>query len=88
MYVVVMVSPEVASAIRSGLDEGVAGAIRTTLQTSGHSELKPMAGPGESLSEIFWIEVPDWESGRSVAERLRAFDGVEAAYVKPVDEMP
>jgi len=53
-------------------------------------ELQPVH-PGEVdplLAPYYMIEVPDRDTAEKVIERLSRFDVVEAAYVKPEEQLP
>jgi len=52
--------------------------------------LRPMH-PGatdRTLASYFVADVPDMATGERIASRLRRSRGVQAAYVKPDDELP
>ncbi|MGH9902135.1 MAG: hypothetical protein ACRD68_10050, partial [Pyrinomonadaceae bacterium] len=53
-------------------------------------ELRPLDAGADSpaLSRYFTVEVPNREAAERVVARLRRCGAVEAAYLKPPDEMP
>jgi hypothetical protein len=73
-------SPEIASATRAVLDAAAELDVR----------LEPMH-PGQThplLAPYFTVEVPDNEASQRVIDRLSQFAIVEAAYVKPDEQLP
>lgn len=52
--------------------------------------LEPMHEGAEEpeLQTYFTVEVPDAQTAERIAERLRACAAIEAAYLKPTDELP
>lgn len=41
-----------------------------------------------NLQSYFTVEVPDYATAQRVTDRLRQSGAIEAAYVKPPDELP
>jgi uncharacterized protein with GYD domain len=53
-------------------------------------ELKPM-NPGVTdpdMASYFFVEVPDAATAERVISRLSSCSAIEAAYLKPADELP
>lgn len=94
MRIELQLNVEAASVIRArahsvGGDHSAAERLVTMLTALG-LDLQPVH-PGTvplTLAPFFSIEVPDEAAARRVVDRLRAMEGVEAAYLRPDNELP
>ena len=90
MQVVIQVSADVARALhqlRPPTKESEA--LQRTVEANGLT-LKPIH-PGTkdpNLQTYFMVEVQDPEKAQELVDRLQKLSGIEAAYVKPPDELP
>lgn len=88
--VTVQVSADVARALRqqrpaTAESESLLSMIETfglTIEPMHHDTDDP------SLQSYFIVEAPDHATAQGVMDRLRQSEAVEAAYVKPPDELP
>ena len=90
MQVIIQVSPDLASALHKRVSPTIESKeLLSFIQASGLT-LKPMHPDTEDLTLLnyFVVEVPDQATAQRVVEHLQQFAGVEAAYVKPPDELP
>jgi hypothetical protein len=90
MYVTIQLRQDVAIALQQRqINTPAAQELFKTAQELG-VELKPMhPGARDSyLAPYFTAEVPNSATAERVINRLRNCEAVEAAYVKPADEMP
>lgn len=89
--IVVAVSPDVASMLHRG---DAAGSIEATTLLDLVSRLGGVLRPQHprvddpSLARWFLLEGPDDARAAQTAEALRDHPAVEAAYVKPSEELP
>jgi hypothetical protein len=90
VQVTVQVSPRAAKGLRdpaSATPE--AEELRGRVEQLGLSLQEMHPGTEDpALAEFLIIEVPDPQTGERVATALRDCPGVEAAYMKPSDELP
>jgi hypothetical protein len=61
--------------------------ISEMVRSATGTVLHQMSSAG-SLRNFFWVDAPDVEMAGRLVERLRELRGVEAAYVKPPDDVP
>ena len=90
MQVIIQVSADVAGALHQKSPSTVESqAIVGALEEAGLI-LEPMHPNTDdpTLQSFFIVEVHDQETAQQVIDRLQSLDGIEAAYVKPPDEMP
>ncbi len=94
MKIEIQLNVDTASAIRARTHSigsgGTAAERLATALTALGLELQPVH-PGSvhpTLAPFFSIEVPDEAAARRVVDRLRAMEGVEAAYLRPDNELP
>ncbi|HEX2080049.1 MAG TPA: hypothetical protein VHG08_20185 [Longimicrobium sp.] len=90
MRITLVLRPDVAEELRS--PRPAPGAARALLETAGAMgvALRP-THPGATdalLVPFYHAEVPDPTAAGQVLERLRAAEGVEAAYLKPPEALP
>ncbi|MFC1982526.1 hypothetical protein ACFLV5_01890 [Chloroflexota bacterium] len=90
MQVIVQVSSDLAGALRHQTQPTAASEqISRIVKTYGRT-LEPMHTNTDSLNlqSYFTIEVPDNATAQSIISHLQQATGIEAAYVKPPDELP
>lgn len=90
MQVIVQVSADVARALhRGGPPTANSEALLRMMETLGLT-LQPMhpATHDPYLQSYLTVEVPDDATAQQVIDRLQQAATVEAAYVKPPDELP
>lgn len=90
MQVVIQVSADVARALHQlGPPTKESEALRRTVETSGLT-LKPIHPGTEdpNLQTYFIVEVQDPAAAQELVDRLQKLAGIEAAYIKPPDELP
>ena len=90
MQVAVQLRPDVAESFHDvAAPNAAAAALRAAVAARG-LRLEPMHPQVDdpSLGRFFFITAPDPLAAHTIADVLRALDGVEAAYVKPPDEAP
>lgn len=90
MQVIVQVSADIARALHQLIpptdeSEQLLRIVRTCART-----LEPMHRDTDNpnLQSYFTVEVPDRATAELTIDRLRQITGIEAAYVKPSDELP
>jgi hypothetical protein len=90
MQVTVKIRPQYSEALHDVAAAGPAiGELLQIVEERGLS-LEP-EHPGETdplLTPYFRVEVPDEAAAEDVSAALRTSEAVEAAYVKPADELP
>ncbi len=89
MYVTIRIRPDCVVAVRErkAANPGVSDVLRTIEALAG--SLHPLH-PGiddARLASYFQVDVPDKRTAEQLASTLRANPVVEAAYVKPREEM-
>ena len=90
MQVIVQVSASAARKLnQQGPPTAEIEALLKTIETFSLT-LQPMHRDTEdpNLQRYFIVEVPDQATAQRVMERLQQSEAVEAAYVKPRDELP
>ena len=93
MQLIVQLRPELAAELHTELDERecseATSALRVAVQSAGCrlSALHPGASDLHLLT-YFQIETANRQTAELLQRRLAACEGVEAAYVKPTDEIP
>lgn len=90
MQVTVQVSANVARTLHQrGPPTAESEALLRTIETFGLA-LEPMHRDTDdpNLQSYFIVEVPDHATAQCVMDRLQQSETVEAAYVKPPDELP
>ena len=90
MQVTVQVSADVACALgQRGPPTADSEVLSRMMKTFGLT-LQPMhAGTDDpNLQSYFTVEVPDHATSQRVLNRLQQAAAIEAAYVKPPDELP
>jgi len=97
MRVIVQLQENAAMELQQGHQHGLSAAAEES-ETKALSdaaaelgvELQPLH-PGQThplLASYFTADVPDRETAEKVVNRLSQFNMVEAAYLKPDDELP
>ena len=89
MQVTVKTLAGAARALRQGPPTAESETILRVIEAFGLT-LEPMHRDTDnpSLQSYFVLEVPDDATAQRVMDRLRQSEAVEAAYVKPPDELP
>ena len=93
MRVIVQLQEDAAKDLQQGLTEPTAKPETKELIDKANelgAQLEPLH-PGQThpmLTSYFTVEVPDREAAEKVIDRLSQFKIVEAAYLKPDDELP
>lgn len=90
MQVTVQVPPDVARTLHQrGPPTAKSQALLGVIEGFGFT-LEPMHLDTDDpkLQSYFLIDVPDHATARRVIDRLKQSEAVEAAYVKPPDELP
>jgi hypothetical protein len=90
MQVVVQVSANVARALNQrGPPTAEAEALSKAIETFGLT-MEPMHRTTDdpNLQKYFIVEVPGQAAAQRVMDRLQQSEAVEAAYVKPHNELP
>jgi hypothetical protein len=90
MQVVIQVSADMARALRQRSPPPVdAKALLRTVDSFG-LKLEPMHPDTDdpNLQVYFKVEVKDQAAAQQLIEQLQKLAGIEAAYVKPPDELP
>ncbi len=90
MNVIIKLQTDAALAIGKKLppNDKVAEILATAKEAG--VELKPLH-PGvrdQSLMTYYYVDVPPYSNAEDIASRFRACKAVEAAYIKPPDELP
>ncbi len=77
-----------ATSVHSGFPSPPAKAIADAVQAHG-MVLRPMH-PGATGSQATWfvVDVPNPVQAQEMLEAIRSLDAVDAAYLKPRDELP
>jgi len=90
MQVTVQVTEDVARALRgeNGSSRDLAP-LKSVLDVCG-GQLKPLHEHthDRELQTYYTMELPEDDRAKAIVDRLRATAGIEAAYVKPPDELP
>ena len=90
MQVVIQVSPDIARALHQRSPPiGESETLLRTIETFG-LKLEPMHPDTNDpdLQSYFKVEVKDQATAQRLIEQLQKLAGIEAAYVKPPDELP
>jgi glutamine synthetase adenylyltransferase len=89
MFITVKMAPDVAQAMTSGLKHRDVEPIIQAAHDE-QTELIPVAPASESseLASYFSARVADADAARRLVRRLQQLRGVDAAFVKPIDEPP
>lgn len=90
MYVTIQLQPEAALALQGR--RRATTASRELLKTTRDLDvtLKPMHPDTDdpNLASYFMVELPDAATAERVIARLQNCKAIEAAYMKPPDELP
>ena len=90
MQLIVQLRPDVAAEIHTQPEcSAAAKAVQEAVKGTGRKLIAQHPGTSyATLLTYFQVETADRQSAELLQQRLVACDGVEAAYVKPPDEMP
>jgi hypothetical protein len=92
MTITVQVAESLARTLRTSNARGADAEARALLGVAHELgvALVPLHGGTDDarLARYFTVDVPDVARAEDIARRLRQVAGVEAAYVKPPDELP
>jgi hypothetical protein len=90
MYITIQLQREAAQALQGQQPETKAAEQVLKAANELGVELKPMH-PGATdpdLASYFFVEVPDAATAEKAVSRLSSCSAIEAAYLKPADELP
>jgi len=90
MQVVIQVSADVARALhRQSPPTAESEAFLRVIETFGLTLVPMHPGTDDpNLQSFFTVEVQDQGTAQRLIDRLQQLAGIEAAYVKPPDELP
>jgi hypothetical protein len=89
MFITVRVIPKVAKALHHRKPCPEMEELANSMHELGLSLIPIHPGvEDEDLMRYFAVEVPDRSSADGVVQRLRQCAAVDAAYIKPPDELP
>jgi hypothetical protein len=90
MQLIIITSPELAAGLSAGhrSNRAVAQVLDTVKKFRLEIRRQFPAVQDPELMRYYVAEVPDETRGEAVAVALRECSGIEAAYLKPPDELP
>jgi hypothetical protein len=90
-HVTVQLRPQIADALRQGSTTVAQAREVSDLVSARGSSMRPIlhdASSADALGTTFVVEAPDEEAAQALRQELAALDAVEAAYIKPPEELP